>query len=255
MVGILEGKVAIITGASQGIGATTSELFVKEGASVVITARRKEVLDKQVEKLKSMGGKVIGIVADAASVENCKNVFEQTVKEFGQIDIVVNNAGTLNMLHIDSTSDELWKSVLDINASSVFYYCREALKYMLPKNSGRIINIGSTNGIRPLTGFSYSVSKSLAHAITRSVALRLTGTNITCNAVCPGSTQTAMTDAFNAGEIPADDHSMKIVGAKVDFSITPSDPIKPASTILFLASDAGSDLNGNIIEVDKGAFI
>jgi NAD(P)-dependent dehydrogenase (short-subunit alcohol dehydrogenase family) len=108
MAGILEGKVAIITGGSKGIGGATAELFVKEGASVVITARGKEALDKRVKELKVMGGKVLGIVADASSSADYKMVFARTLEEFGKIDILVNNAGIGNTLGIDKTTDEEW---------------------------------------------------------------------------------------------------------------------------------------------------
>lgn len=255
MSGILEGKVAIITGGSKGIGGATAELFVKEGAFVVITSRGKDALMARVEELKAMGGNVLGIVADASSSIDFKKVFERTLKEFGKLDILVNNAGTSNTLGIDKTTDEEWSRVIAINQSSVFYGCREAINYMLPRNSGAIINVASTNGIRPLSGFAYCVSKFAVIGITRSVALRLFKTNVRCNCVCPGPTNTAMAEAFYSGQIEIDEVTMAMMSQKIDLNVPPAESMEQANSILFLASDAASAVNGAVFEVDKGSYI
>jgi NAD(P)-dependent dehydrogenase (short-subunit alcohol dehydrogenase family) len=256
MAGILAGKTAMITGGSMGIGGATAELFAEEGAAVVVIARRKEPLDKIVETITKKGGKVLGIQADVTSPVDCKKAFAQAIKTFGSVNILVNNAGMSDLHAIDTTTDEQWNTVIATNQSSVFYYCREAIQHFKTRMEGCIINVSSTNGLRPLTGFAYPVSKSAVNAITRSVALRFAGTKIRCNALCPGGTNTPMLEnSVNNPGAEKDEIAMKILQQRNDFSVPLSEPMEQARVILFLASDAASAITGAIIEADKGSFI
>lgn len=140
---MLAGKVAIITGASYGMGQTIAEVFAEEGASVVITARGQEKLDAVVARIQAKGGKAIGVVADVCSTEDTKRVFEETLKAFGRLDILINNAGIGEQKVIDETDDDWMQYVMNTNLGGPmrYIYIREALKIFLPQNDGVIINI------------------------------------------------------------------------------------------------------------------
>ncbi len=199
---MLDGKVAIITGASYGMGQTMAELFAEEGASVVLTARGNDKLDAVVEGIRAKGGKTIGVVADVCSLEDTQKVFEETIKEFGDLDILINNAGIGEQKMIDDTDDDWMLHVMNTNLGGPMRYIREALKIFMPKNEGVIINISSVNGTRPFCGATYTSTKGALNTLTKNVAMRLVDTNIRCNAVAPGATITPAHLANKAGEQP-----------------------------------------------------
>lgn len=199
---MLDGKVAIITGASYGMGQTMAELFAEEGASVVLTARGNDKLDAVVEGIRAKGGKTIGVVADVCSLEDTQKVFEETIKEFGDLDILINNAGIGEQKMIDDTDDDWMLHVMNTNLGGPMRYIREALKIFMPKNEGVIINISSVNGTRPFCGATYTFTKGALNTLTKNVAMRLVDTNIRCNAVAPGATITPAHLANKAGEQP-----------------------------------------------------
>ncbi len=146
---MLEGKVAIVSGASYGMGETMAELFAKEGAKVVMTARGKEKLEAAVNRLKEQGLEVTGVVADNKNLEDVKNVIRTALTVYGDLDIVINNAAIGEQKMIDETDDEWLEHVYQTNVFGPFRFIREALKVFLPKNEGCIINISSVNGDRP----------------------------------------------------------------------------------------------------------
>lgn len=254
MSGLLEGKVAVITGGSKGIGAKAAEMFVQEGANVVITGRNQDQLDKTVEYLKGLGGKALGVQADSKSVEDCKKVFEETVKEFGQVDVLVNNAGVSSMQTIDMITDEEWERVIYTNQKGVLNYCREAIKYFTPKMKGSIINVSSTTSLRPLGGIAYVSSKWAINGMTRAIGLQYAGTGIRCNAVCPGPTITDMNTESESGELKNDAFN-ELIARRVDLTVGYCQPIDQARTILFLASDLSDGLNGVVFACDRGFSI
>ena len=148
---MLAGKVAIISGASYGMGYTMAELFAKEGAKVVMTARGKEKLDAAVTELKKQGLDVTGVVADNKELSDVKKVIQTALDVYGDLDIVINNAAIGEQKMIDETDDEWLEHVYQTNVFGPFRFTREALKVFLPKNEGCIINISSVNGERPFS--------------------------------------------------------------------------------------------------------
>ena len=214
---MLDGKVAIITGASYGMGRTMAELFAEEGASVVITARGKEKLDDVVKAINDKGGKAVGVVAATCSTEDTKRVFDTALREFGDVDILINNAGIGEQKLIDDTDDEWMLYVMNTNLGGPMRYIREALKIFLPKNDGVIINISSVNGTRPFCGATYTSTKGALNTLTKNVAMRLIDTNIRCNAVAPGATITPAHLANKAGEQPGGAEMLKYSGHFVYF--------------------------------------
>lgn len=252
---MLDGKVAIITGASYGMGRTMAELFAEEGASVVITARGKEKLDEVVKAINDRGGRAVGVVADTCSTEDTKRVFETALREFGDVDILINNAGIGEQKLIDETDDEWMLYVMNTNLGGPMRYIREALKIFLPKNDGVIINISSVNGTRPFCGATYTSTKGALNTLTKNVAMRLIDTNIRCNAVAPGATITPAHLANKAGEQPGGAEMLKYSGHFVYFPGPECEAIDQAYACLYLASKRGRAVRGQVLQVCNGAFL
>lgn len=252
---MLKGKTAIITGASYGMGQAIAELFAEEGASVMLTARGEEQLTAVVEDLKGKGYQAAGIVADICSAEDTTRVFQKTVQEFGDIDILINNAGIGEQTIIDETSDEWMLHVVNTNLGGPMRYIREALKYFLPKNDGVIINISSVNGVRPFCGATYTATKGALNTLTKNVAMRLIDTNIRCNAVAPGATITPAHLANKAGEQPGGNKMLEHSGHFVYFPGPECEAIDQAYACLYLASKMGRCVKGQVLQVCNGAFL
>lgn len=252
---MLEGKIAIITGASYGMGEAMAELFADEGASLVLTARGKEQLDKVVQKIRDKGGKAIGVVADIGSTEDTKRVFAETLREYGDLDILINNAAIGEQKTIDDTDDEWMHYVMNINLGGPMRYIREALKIFLPKNDGVIINISSVNGTRPFCGATYTSTKGAINTLTKNVAMRLIDTNIRCNAVAPGATITPAHLQNKDGKQPGGDEMLKHSKHFVYFPGPECEGIDQAYACLFLASKMGKAVKGQVIQVCNGAFL
>lgn len=252
---MLAGKVAIITGSSYGMGQSMAELFAQEGASVVMTARGKDKLDDAVAKIREQGGKAIGVVADTCSTEDTKRVFETALKEFGDVDILINNAGIGEQKMIDETDDEWMMYVMNTNLGGPMRYIREALKIFLPKNEGVIINVSSVNGTRPFCGATYTSTKGAVNTLTKNVAMRLIDTNIRCNAVAPGATVTPAHLANKKGEQPGGAKMLEYSGHYVYFPGPECDPMDQAYACLYLASKMGRHVKGQVLQVCNGAFL
>ncbi len=252
---MLEGKVAIVTGASYGMGQTIAELFAEEGASVVLTARGKDKLDKVVEGIRAKGQKAAGVVADVCSTEDTKKVFETALKEFGRLDILVNNAGIGEQKLIDETDDQWMMYVMNTNLGGPMRYIREALKIFLPQNEGVIINVSSVNGARPFCGATYTSTKGALNTLTKNVAMRLVDTNIRCNAIAPGATVTPAHIANKAGEQPGGAEMLKYSGHFVYFPGPECEPVDQAYACLYLASKMGRAVRGQVLQVCNGAFL
>ncbi|KES12027.1 Dehydrogenase with different specificity (related to short-chain alcohol dehydrogenases), partial [Snodgrassella alvi SCGC AB-598-O02] len=184
-----------------------------------------------------------------------KKVFEAALKEFGDVDILINNAAIGEQKMIDETSDEWMHEVINVNLAGPMRYIREALKIFLPKNEGVIINISSVNGTRPFCGASYTATKGAINTLTKNVAMRLSQTNIRCNAVAPGSTITPMHLANQKGEQPGGKSMLEFSKHYVYFPGPECDPIDQAYACLYLASKMGKAVKGQVIQVCNGAFL
>ena len=254
---LLEGKTAIVTGASKGIGYAIAELFAQEGANVVMTARTQASLDEAVAKVNSeaQGGKAIGIIAESSDPKAPKAVFEQAISTFGQVDIMVNNAGSGDMVAVEEASDEHFAKIVELNLSGVFRYCREAVQHFLPRNEGRIINVSSVNGTLPICGVAYTSTKGAVNTMTKNIAIRLSGTNIRCNAIAPGVTDTEAAAAWAAGEQEGGAVMLEFSDKYVNTTVPMTEPRDQANAALFLASEMGKAVTGQVIQVDNGAFL
>ncbi len=252
---MLDGKVAIISGASYGMGKTMAELFCEEGAKVVLTARGREKLDAAVKELTDKGYEAIGIVADSEKLDDVKHVIDTAVKTYGDLDIVINNAGIGEQTIIDETTDEWAEHVYNTNVIGPLRYIRESLKVFLPKNEGCIINISSVNGERPFCGAAYTSSKGAINTLTKNVAMRLIDTNIRINAVAPGATVTPAHLQNKAGEQPGGSKMLGYSGHYVYFPGPECDPMDQAYACLYLASKMGVHVKGQVLQVCNGAFL
>lgn len=252
---MLKDKVALITGASYGMGETMAELFSDEGASLILTARGKDKLDAVVKKINDKGGRAIGVVADTSSREDTAKVFEAVRKEYGDLDILINNAAIGEQKTIDETDDDWMDYVIKINLEGPMRYIREALKFFLPKNDGVIINISSVNGTRPFCGASYTSSKGAINTLTKNVAMRLVNTNIRYNAVAPGATITPAHLTNKEGKQPGGEDMLQYSKHFVYFPGPECEPIDQAYACLYLASKMGKAVKGQVLQVCNGAFL
>ena len=252
---MLDGKVAIISGASYGMGKTMATLFAEEGAKVVMTARGKEQLDAAVKEITDKGYEAVGVVADSENLDDVKRVIQTAMDTYGDLDIVINNAGIGEQTIIDDTTDEWAQHVYNTNVMGPLRYIRESLKIFLPKNEGCIINISSVNGTRPFCGAAYTSSKGAIDTLTKNVAMRLIDTNIRINAVAPGATVTPAHLANKAGEQPGGSEMLNYSGHYVYFPGPECDPMDQAYACLYLASKMGVHVKGQVLQVCNGAFL
>ena len=179
--GLVEGKVIIVTGASSGIGEKTAEVLAAEGAKVVLAARRKEKLEDVANRIIAAGGEAYTVSGDVSVREDCDRIAEETVKKYGRIDVLVNNAGIGDkQMAITRCSDEWWRQIIAVNV------------YMEKQGEGSIVNISSIGGVFANAGIAYSAAKAAVVAMTKNVAIQFAGKGIRCNAVCPGPTITPL---------------------------------------------------------------
>lgn len=251
----LNGKVAVITGGNSGIGACTAELFAKEGAKVVISARRAEQLEAVAEKIKTAGGEALAVPCDISDLKQCRRVIEKAVETFGTIDILVNNAGVVDngIESIEKVTDETIDTLIDINTKGTLYITREAAKLMVEKKAGSIVNVSSVAGSTGGGGVAYVASKAAIIGITKNIAMRCAGVNVRCNALCPGSVATPMTMGMKKEELDPD--MMGAMAKHADLSLPVCMPQEIANAILFLAGDESAAITGQVIVIDHGAAL
>lgn len=255
MMGRLEGKVAIITGGNSGVGAATAELFAKEGAKVVITARREPQLEEIAQRIRASGGEVTVVRCDVSKVEEVEAMVNKAVETYGRIDVLVNNAGVLEagLKPIESCTDEDFEWVMSINTKGCLYCTRAVVKEMMKNNAGSIINLDSVAGAFGTGGASYVASKAAVIGLTKHTALRFTGTGIRCNSVNPSTIVTPMTMSTDPKSL--DQAMMGQMNKHMNLSVTPCMPIDIANILLFLASDESRAITGQVIVSDFGATL
>ena len=245
----LKKKVALITGGSRGIGRAIAELFMKEGAEVVITSKNQKQLQQTSQEI----GNSFFVVGDVRNENDVKNVIDKTIKKFGRIDILVNNVGVLpKMKPLDKITEKEWNESIDVNLSGHFRFT----KYVIPqmkKNGGSIINISSDAGLKAFENFyadAYTAAKAGIILLTKSWALEYAKNNIRVNCVCAAVVDTDMTrnfwlDTKEKRQITAAEHPLGRIGTGEDV----------ANAVLYFASDDSSWTTGTILPVDGGVSI
>lgn len=253
----LEGKVALITGGGEGIGAAVAERFVKEGAKVVITGRREAVLEKMAEKLPK--GSIRVCAGDVSKEEDVRRMVDTTVEFGGKLDTLVNNAGISMMGSVTDLSMDNWTKTLAINLTGPFMLMKAAIPHMIEAGGGSIINIASVGGLRCLPERpAYCTTKAGLIMLTKQAALDYGIKNIRCNVVCPGGVKTEMTEA-DFGQVG------KMIGVETDAfvkEISKEMPLKRFAGIeemggicVFLASEDSSFMTGAELVIDGGTAI
>ncbi|BEV05156.1 MULTISPECIES: 3-oxoacyl-[acyl-carrier-protein] reductase [Chryseobacterium] len=242
---LLEGKVALITGATRGIGKGIAEMYAEQGAKVAFTYAGSVEKAKELEATLSSVTQIKGYQSDASDFDAAQTLVDEVIAEFGKIDILVNNAGiTKDNLLLRMSKDD-WDKVMKVNLDSVFNLTKAVIKPMMKAKAGSIINMTSVVGISGNAGqANYAASKAGVIGFTKSVALELGSRNIRCNAIAPGFIQTEMTDALDdkAKEKWNEAIPMKKLGQTRDI----------ANACVFLGSEMSSYVTGQTLNVDGG---
>lgn len=246
---LLQGKVAIVTGATRGIGKGIAEAFAAQGATVAFTYVSSEEKARALEaELEALGGKAKGFKSDAANFAAAQKLAEDVVTEFGTIDVLVNNAGITRDTLLLRMSEEQWDEVMSVNLKSAFNLTKAVLKPMLKARSGSIINMSSVVGVKGNAGqANYAASKAGILGFTKSVAAELGSRNIRCNAIAPGFIETEMTGALDEKVVQEWREAIPLKRGG-----TPEDV---ANLTLFLASDMSTYITGQVIHVDGGMLM
>jgi 3-oxoacyl-[acyl-carrier protein] reductase len=247
--GPLDGKVAIVTGGSRGIGAEVGARLAEDGAAVVVSGRDGERLQQTVREWETQGRAVLGVVADAASREDCERLVGTAKQHFGRIDVLVNNAGMTHDQLLVRMTDEDWDRVLEVNLRSAFLMTRAVSKALVrQKSGGRVINITSTAGAMGNAGqVNYSAAKAGLIGFTKAAARELAHWSILVNAVAPGLIETDMTKDLSAA---ARDALLAQVPLKRSGTAR-----EVAEMVRFLAGDGATYITGQVFHVNGGLYM
>ncbi len=243
---LLEGKVALITGASKGIGKAIAQKYAEQGAQVAFTylssVEKGQALEQE---LQQAGGKVKGYRSDASNHEAAIELVTNVIKDFGRLDILVNNAGITKDGLLMRMSEEQWDRVIEVNLKSVFNLTKASMRQMMKQKSGSIVNITSVVGIRGNAGqANYSASKAGIIGFTKSVALELGSRNVRSNAVAPGFIETEMTGELDQKVVDEWKQGIPLKRAGATNEV--------ADCVVFLGSDMSSYMTGQVLQVDGG---
>ncbi len=246
---LLENKIALITGASRGIGKRTAQLFAEHGATVIFTdLQENEASQSLLDELRQVSPKSTFIASNAADYDQTVAVAEQVQKEYGRLDALVNNAGITRDTLLLRMQPKDWDMVIEVNLRSVFNYCKAFTPMMLKQRSGSIINTSSVVGVNGNAGqCNYSASKAGIIGFTKSLAKEIGSRGIRCNAIAPGLIESAMTKAMPKEAYDKWLSEIPLHRGGTDLDI--------ARTSLFLASDLSEYITGQVICVDGGVSL
>lgn len=241
----LDGKVAVVTGASSGLGAAFATGLAEAGADIAICARRAERLQQTAEHVRALGRRCLAVTADVAVPEDCTRVIEQTVAELGRVDVLINNAGIGTAVPATRETPDEFRRVIDVNLNGSYWMAQACGRVMEPGAS--IVNVGSVLGstTAALPQAAYSASKAAIIGLTRDLAQQWTGRKgIRVNALAPGFFPSEMTDTYPDGYLDA--MMIRVPAGRT------GDPQELVAAVLFLASDAASYVTGVLLPVDGG---
>jgi 3-oxoacyl-[acyl-carrier protein] reductase len=246
----LKGKVAIVTGGSEGLGKAAVERFAKSGSRVVVCARRKDVLEQAVGDIrKATGAEIVPASADVSTAAGCESVVFTAIRQFGTVDILLNNAGTSAAAGFEQVNDEAWQSDLDLKLMAAIRLCRLVIPHMKRQGGGRIINVVNTGGKAPRAqGLPTSVSRAAGINLTKSLANEYAGDRILVNAICIGLVKSAQMAKRAKGDLEA---HYRELGKRVPVGRV-AEASEFADLVAFLASDRAAFITGTAINFDGG---
>ena len=245
---ILKDKIALVTGAAQGIGKAIALRLANSGADLAVLDMNLEKAEETVKEIEKLGRRAIALKANVASLQEAETIMDETVARLGAIHILVNNAGITRDALILRMKEEEWDAVIDVNLKGTFNCTKAAVRYMSKQRYGRIVNIASIIGETGNAGqANYSASKAGVIALAKTIAREFAIRNITCNAVAPGFIETAMTQALpeKVREELAKQIPMVRLGAPEDV----------AEGVLFLVSDAANYITGQVLNINGGMYM
>jgi len=245
---ILKDKIALVTGAAQGIGKAIALRLANSGADLAVLDMNLEKAEETAKEIEKLGRRAIALKANVASLQEAETIMDETVARLGAIHILVNNAGITRDALILRMKEEEWDAVIDVNLKGTFNCTKAAVRYMSKQRYGRIVNIASIIGETGNAGqANYSASKAGVIALAKTIAREFAIRNITCNAVAPGFIETAMTQALpeKVREELAKQIPMVRLGAPEDV----------AEGVLFLVSDAANYITGQVLNINGGMYM
>jgi 3-oxoacyl-[acyl-carrier protein] reductase len=244
----LEGRVALVTGASQGIGHACALALAREGATIAVAARNQQKLDQVAGQIAAAGGKAAAFVIDVADEEQVKSGIKSALAQLGKIDILVNNAGITRDQLVMRMKRADWDAVLNTNLTSAYLCIQQVIGSMLKQRWGRIINVTSVFGQMGQAGqANYAASKAGLIGLTMAMAREVASRNITCNAVAPGFIETSMTAALS--------EEFRQSAVKTIPLGRVGSPVDVAGAVCFLASDDASYITGHVLNVNGGLLM
>ncbi|HAE92259.1 SDR family NAD(P)-dependent oxidoreductase [Tissierella praeacuta] len=245
----LDEKIVLVTGASSGIGKEIALLFAKEGARVVAVARRINKLEELVNSTIGYNGIIIPFEGDVSKQEDMDKLVDYIIKNFGRIDVLVNNAGNLdNFTPVHDLSDELWENILDINLTAPMKLARKIIPFMIQAESGNIVNVASIGGLNGARGgAAYTASKFGLVGLSKNIGFMYANKGIRCNVICPGGVDTEITSNQKPNTF-----GVERIMSGTGNNIRSGSPEEIANIALFLASDESSLINGATIVADAG---
>lgn len=248
-----EGKIALVTGSSSGIGKATAARLASEGAKVAVTGRRKDKLDQLVSEIDAAGGTAHAIAADLTSETDRRRIIDETAGQFGGLDVLVNAAGIIAYGTIEDTSLEDWQKMYDINVVSIFHIMQLALAHLIPRK-GNIVNVSSVNGMRSFPGLlAYNSSKSALDQMTRCSALELAPKGVRVNNVNPG---VVVTELHRQAGLDEEKYAAFLERSKTTHPLgRVGNAEELAALITFIASDEAGWITGDTINIDGGRHL
>jgi 3-oxoacyl-[acyl-carrier protein] reductase len=247
----LQGKVAVVTGAAQGIGAATARRLAADGASVAVVDLTEERAKETAEAIRAGGGTAIEVGCDVSSATDADACIGRVVAELGRIDILVNNAGVTRDNLLFKMSEEEWDSVLDVNLKGVFLMSRAAQRHMVPAKYGKIVNLSSVSALGNRGQANYSAAKAGVQGLTATLAAELGPYGINVNAVAPGYVATAMTAATARRLGVSPEEAQELASAQIPLRRV-AQPEDIASVIAFLVSEDAGYVTGQTLYVNGG---